>query len=241
MKSKFVFYKTDGTKSECGLVGWKDRNMVYCLSNDTNNHMFDECCRRGDGGIIRIPRPLSISNYNKYMGGVDLADMIRLFCESTIRGQKRWWLNLFFYLVDVGTSNARVLYNEQLRIRAEQDGRQCKPMSIRKFKMHLVEDLVGKKIEDLGQRSDVVQELEHTCGLIPNNVRARCAYCSLMSRGNSRTRFQCVVCGVPLCPMGSGRVQHDCFTEAHETEERRQMVLQKYLQMQKKNSKHKQK
>jgi DNA polymerase III epsilon subunit-like protein len=240
VKSKFVFYKTDGTRSECGLVGWKDRNMVYCLSNDTNNHMFDECCRRGDGGIIRIPRPLSISNYNKYMGGVDLADMIRLFCDSTIRGQKRWWLNIFFYLVDVGTSNARVLYNERLRTQAEQRGIQYKPMGIRTFKMHLVEDLVGKKMEALRRTlDDEVEELEHTCGLIPNNVRARCAYCSLMSRGNSRTRFQCVVCKVPLCPMGSGRVKHDCFSEAHKTEERQHMVLQKYLQMQKKNSKQK--
>ena len=240
VKSKFVFYKTDGTRSECGLVGWKDRNMVYCWSNDTNNHMFDQCCRRGDGGIIRIPRPLSISNYNKYMGGVDLADMIRLFCESTIRGQKRWWLNLFFYLVDVGTSNAWVLYNERLRTQAEERGIQYKPMGIRKFKMHLVEDLVGKKMEALrGTLDEEVEETEHTCGLIPNNVRARCAYCSLTSRGYSRTRFQCVVCKVPLCPMGSGRVQHDCFSQAHRTEERLQLVLQKYLQMQKKNSKQK--
>ena len=44
------------------------------------------------------------------MGGVDLADMRRLNCNSTIMGLHRWWLKLFFYLLDVGTSNALVLY-----------------------------------------------------------------------------------------------------------------------------------
>jgi hypothetical protein len=62
--------------------------MVYCLSNNTNNFEFDKCSRRGIGGIIKLPRPLSIANYNKYMGGVDLADMHYLHCNSTIMCQK---------------------------------------------------------------------------------------------------------------------------------------------------------
>jgi hypothetical protein len=64
-----------GATFHAGLVCWRDRNMVYCLSNDTNNFEFDKCSRRGIGGIIKIPSPLSIANYNKYMGGVDLANM----------------------------------------------------------------------------------------------------------------------------------------------------------------------
>lgn len=50
----------------------------------------------------------------------------------------------FFYLLDVGTSNALVLYNESMKIRLETTG-QYTPMNIVKFKMQLVEDLVGKK------------------------------------------------------------------------------------------------
>jgi len=117
--------------------------MVYCLSNDSNNFEFDECSRRGLGGIIRIPRPVLIANYNKYMGGVDLADMRRLHCNSTIMGQNRWWLKLFFYLLDVGTSNALVLFNESKKIRKE------KTLNIVQFKMKLVEDLVGRNIDNL--------------------------------------------------------------------------------------------
>jgi len=116
IKCKVRYRSKEGKTEEAGLVCWRDRNMVYCLSNDSNNHEFDECSQWGNSGIIRIPRPLSISNYNKYMGGVDLADMRRLHCNSTIMGQNRWWLKLFFYLLDVGTSNALVLYNKSARI-----------------------------------------------------------------------------------------------------------------------------
>jgi Transposase IS4 len=95
-KCRVSFRTPGGEESQAGLVCWRDRNMVYCLSNDSNNHQFDECTRRGLGGLIKIARPISIANYNKYMGGVDLADMRRLHCNSTIMGQNRWWLKFFF-------------------------------------------------------------------------------------------------------------------------------------------------
>lgn len=235
VKCKVVFTKADGQKSEAGLVCWRDRNIVYCLSNDSNNFEFDECCRRGDGGIIRIPRPISIAQYNKFMGGVDLADMKRLHCNSTIMGQNRWWLKLFFYLLDVGTSNALVLYNEQLRIRAREAP--APKMNIVQFKMQLVVDLVGRSITDLFDAS-CEHAHEHVAVPIEGDGRSRCAYCALMSRVR-RTRYQCTVCGVPLCTMGSGKVESDCFSLAHETEDRRQMVCTKFQQMQKKNTKQK--
>jgi Transposase IS4 len=89
-------FKVGDENMEAGLVSWKDRSMVYCLSNDSNNFEFDECTRRSANGLVKIPRPVSIANYNKYMGGVNVADMRRLHCSSTIMGQNRWWLKLFF-------------------------------------------------------------------------------------------------------------------------------------------------
>jgi Transposase IS4 len=192
---------------------------VYCLSNDTNNFQFDECCRRGDHGIITIPRPLLIADYNRFMGGVDLADMIRLSCNCTIMYTRRWWLKPFFYLLDVATGNAMVLYNEFLRLKAEENGTEFQKVNIAKFKLLLVEDLIGGSIEALLDSSLVSQQDEHVCIPIEGkHGRHRCAYCSLMSR-NCRTRFQCKACGVPLCSVGNGRVENDCFSEAHETED----------------------
>jgi hypothetical protein len=240
VKSKITFTLANGEKSEAGLVAWRDRNIVYCLSNDSNNFEFDECCRRGDGGIIRIPRPISISLYNKYMGGVDLADMRRLHCNSTIMGQNRWWLKLFFYLLDIGTANALVLFNEQLKLKSEsREGGPLRKWNIVEFKMQLVLDLVGKSRTDLFATSSEHSH-EHVAIPIEGGSRPRCAYCALFSRV-SRSRYQCAVCSVPLCAMGSGKVENDCFSQAHETEDRRQMVLTKFREMQKKNTKPKSK
>jgi hypothetical protein len=216
-----------GATFHAGLVCWRDRNMVYCLSNDTNNFEFDKCSRRGIGGTIKIPRPLSIANYNKYMGGVDLADMRRLHCNSTIMGQNRWWLKLSFYLLDVGTSNALVLYNELSRMRVT-DGTYS-PMNIVDFKMQLVEGLVGRLIDNESGQDEVV---EHVAVHIQGGIRSQCAYCALLSR-TRQTRYKCIGCGVPLCSIGSGKVDDNCLAQAHKSIERRELVCKKYMAMQK--------
>lgn len=217
----------DGDDSFAGLVCWRDRDIVYCLTNDTNTRTTDSCYRRSKDGIIEIQRPMVISRYNKYMGGVDVADMRRLHCNSTIMGQNRWWLKLFFYLLDVGTSNALVLYNEAME--------ESQKMNIVEFKAKLVETFVGRKI-GIGGTGTVIglQEVEH----VPqrSNSRNICAYCALFSL-TRRTRFRCAGCDVPLCSVGTGHVDKDCFTICHETEATREMVIRKFEAMKKKTNK----
>jgi Transposase IS4 len=43
VKCKVSFRKQNGEEGEAGLVCWRDRNIVYCLSNDTDNNTFDNC------------------------------------------------------------------------------------------------------------------------------------------------------------------------------------------------------
>ena len=143
------------------------------------------------------------------MGGVDVADMRRLHCSSTIMGQNRWWLKLFVYLLDVGTSNALVLYNEAMK------GKQP-PLNIVEYKTLLAELLVGQKLKDLGR--DKNDEIEHTSMVkLPGANRQRCSYCALTGK-HSRTRFMCGVCGVLLCSIGSGKTTKDCFALAHDND-----------------------
>jgi hypothetical protein len=143
---------------------------------------------------------------------------------------KRWWLKLFFYLLDVGTSNALVLHNKFARMRAT-DEMVYSPMNIVDFKMQQVESLVGKWMDN----QDVVEEVEHVPVHIPGGIRSRCAYCALLSRTH-RTRYKCIGCGVPLCSIGSGKVDNNCFAQAHETKERQILVCKKYQAMQKRTT-----
>jgi hypothetical protein len=141
----------------------------------------------------------------------------------------------FFYLLDVGTSNALVLHKEFLKTRKSGDKEPA--MNIVQFKLLLVEGLVGKSMDALMQTP--CDNDEHVLVQIEGGVRSRCAYCALMSMGTPRTRYQCAACGVPLCAVGSSPNKVDCFAMAHQTDDRRHMVQNKYLEMQKRNSKRK--
>lgn len=231
VKLATVKYTVGGQRTgEAGLVCWRDRNIVYCLSNDMNNHEMDECTRRGDGGLVRFPRPKSIANYNRFMGGVDLADMRRLHCNSTIMGQNRWWLKLFFYLLDVGTSNALVLYNEGLKSRLNAE--ETKPWNIVKFKTQLVEDLTGKKQEELVDSGDKEISEQHVPIRVDGQTRYRCTYCALKNI-RRRTRHICAACGIPLCCLGNGKVDKDCFSFVHDCANTMELVRDKFKEMQK--------
>ena len=108
-----------------------------------------------------------ISEYNCYMGGVDLADMRRLHCNSTIMGQNRWWLKLFFYLLDVGMSNALVLF-----ILTQRDG--LKSSTIVEFKSELIQAFLGTRLQGI---LDNVLEHVPLC----TDGRFCCAHCALFS------------------------------------------------------------
>jgi hypothetical protein len=80
----------------------------------------------------------------------------------------------FFYLIDVGTSNALVLYNELVKIRLQPPA-QHTPMNIVQFKMKLVEDLVGRSINNLFESGARGGE-QHNPVHIKGGVLLGCAY-----------------------------------------------------------------
>ena len=99
----FTYTDKKGQKCEAGLVCWRDRNMVYCLTNDFDTATEDECMQRShQGGLIELKRPAVIGRYNKYMGGVDIAALQQYHHD----GPKPGVAKALLYLLDAGTSNA---------------------------------------------------------------------------------------------------------------------------------------
>jgi hypothetical protein len=194
---------------------------VYCLSNNCSNNGVESCFRRSQNGIIQIERPKVIGEYNKYMGGVDLADMRRLHCNSTINGQKRWWLKLFFYLLDVETSNSHILY------RLAMSNTDKSSTTLVEFKIMVINVLVGSRITEIPGAVNISHELVHS------TQRHSCAYCALFSK-KKRTRYRCRApgCNLPLCSIGTGKSDRDCFTLSHANEEIRFATMKKYEVMQ---------
>ena len=58
-----------------------------------------------------VPCPKPVVEYNKFMGGVDLSDKLRVEFR-TARNAKRWWTYVFYFLFDLCISNALILMKE---------------------------------------------------------------------------------------------------------------------------------
>jgi Transposase IS4 len=70
----FSYVMESGEVKNYRLVCWKDTDIVYCLTNLITTEGNSSCFRHTSTGRICSERPLVIGEYNKYMGGVDLAD-----------------------------------------------------------------------------------------------------------------------------------------------------------------------
>ena len=97
-------------KTEC-LV-WKN-NKPVCLINSISNPANVTHVKRTtrDGSRLQVSCPESIKLYNAYMGGVDLFDFRRKTYSSS-RKSKKWWLQLFYFLLDMAVTNSFIVHKE---------------------------------------------------------------------------------------------------------------------------------
>ena len=103
-------YKVD-RNSGLIIVKWVDNSVAQLDSNYVGIEPMSTVTRwsKKDKADKDIPCPQIIKQYNASMGGVDLADMLiaiyRIPCRT-----KRWYLKVFWHLVDMCEVNAWVLY-----------------------------------------------------------------------------------------------------------------------------------
>ena len=58
---------------------------------------------------INISCPEAIKAYNEHMGGVDLADQMRRFYTCIHKSSCRWYLQQFWFIIDLAIDNAYIL------------------------------------------------------------------------------------------------------------------------------------
>jgi hypothetical protein len=126
--------------------------------------------------------------------------------------QHRWWLKLFFYLLDLCTSNALLLFNEVKK----------NSTSI-EFKRLLVQSLVGAKIEEVARMPINIHKA------VRMNRVATCVpivpCCPKSLKPDTSV--------LPLCTAATGVSRMDCFALAHNNENMRKACMQKYESIQK--------
>ena len=103
----------------CGrllAVSWYDNKPVYFLSTIHKPlHAPDtpqankEVKRRSKQGVIQVPCPTVLKDYNKYMCGIDRADQNNRY-YSAGRNCKRWPPRIVFHQLETSINNAFQLY-----------------------------------------------------------------------------------------------------------------------------------
>lgn len=215
-------------------LAWQDNNIVLALSNVHTVHRvgdFKAKVRKRPaktsthGRIVRqlfgedptkeLSIPTFIDDYNRYMGGVDLANQFRESYETHQITLRVWW-PLFYWLIDVVCINAYRLYQLHT-IQLEKQ-----PLTHLQFRIELYQKLFNysskAKLQSLrvglgGQRL-FGPELQHLHYWDRRAVRRSCAWCLFELRCNKvlgkggdlgrvkRSMGGCVFCNIALCKEG---------------------------------------
>ena len=200
---------------------WHDKRDVRVISSNLNP-VDGEVNRRaprqtGQRPELRqVPCPKNIIFYNKFMGGVDLADQNRAYYPVG-RESVKFWRYLVWYMVNTTIINALVIYKESCRPQTRERSR----MTNLKFRLILSEELIAgfsSRIHRAGKRKslDVVAigNLQaHDLVRLDGRKRV-CRNCSEVGRTTPagrkiETSFACRTCHVPLCQSG-------CLVQYHE-------------------------
>jgi hypothetical protein len=163
-------------KGQITALAWQDKKPVTCLSSFHNPMDFSGQVSRvlrpevpgihNDGQMIivdevqrsNVAAPKVMLEYNNHMGGNDIFDQRRQHhstCE-TMRVRK-WWKQVFLFLLDVCLTNAWSVYNEIHRLKAIENGDQHSEKSYADFVTTLCDELtqdwrMQRQVDALGKR-----------------------------------------------------------------------------------------
>ena len=103
-------YRSEIVSPGVQCFAWKDKKVVPFINTVCKPSSLTTVKRKKkDGSIIDVSCPQSVQLYNKYMGGVDMADQLRK-TYSCRRRSRKWWLPLFYFLVDISVVNSYILH-----------------------------------------------------------------------------------------------------------------------------------
>lgn len=204
---------------------WMDRNHISFCSNKHEDFLLTELPKRThDDRPIYKPAP--IIDYNKHMGGVDLADQLIKYYHMERRTIK-WYKKLFFHLLDMAVHNSCIVYRQDTK----------SDISTLNFRLKLVDEILlatgpdptcrggitgrprsaGTDLARLNSHnhypshnpeSEITGRVKfRSCRIC--NPRNRDAADRNANRRRKETLYCCPMCGdIPLCPSPCFRKWH---------------------------------
>ena len=203
-------------------VKWFDNRAVHLISSYAGINPVGSTRRWSlkDKQFITVDQPSIVKEYNKFMGGVDLHDMLVALYRINIRA-KRFYLRIIFHLIDMCVVNAWLLYRRHLTLTGE-----TKYMSLIDFRSDVARALLtaGKVISrkrgrpsaesvpnERAKRTHTVKPVDDArfdcVGHWPEHSanKHRCALCKV-----AKSRVRCMKCNVALC-LTQNKNHFECY------------------------------
>lgn len=216
-------WRVDTETNTIASVLWKDTKPVNVLTTGFDpKKIIDVQRTQKDGNKALVKCPLAIAQYTKRMGGVDQFDQFRSHYKIG-RRSKKWWLRLFYFLLEAAAINSFILY------KVVHNGKKISQIKFReRLAYGLIDGFTSRKRtaghswkrlkvnepNDNILKSGVPREIRYAqLGVHwPEELPSfrRCYLCSTRTK-NKRSRFQCSKCQVALCVA-------PCFSKFHQTD-----------------------
>ena len=195
-------------------VKWMDNRAVTMIgSNVGDSNQISSVLRRQKGASTKsaVPCPILVKHYNHGMGGVDLCDQYTAAYRLDRRSKFRFYLRIFFDLLDVAMVNSFVVY----------DKLHPNELSFLDFKLIVSQRLIGSFTTRIRAFPCARPTKRRAVQLVSNEsqshfpeyqeTRRRCVYCSVGGIEN-RTFVMCLTCNMPLCL----QKERNCFLFHHQ-------------------------
>lgn len=212
--------------SGIAVVRWLDRKALQMISSYCCIEPTDTCKRfsKQEGGHIEVARPRIVQQYNQFMGGVDLVDMLVELYRIDIRSNK-WYTRIIFWCLNVSVVTAWQLYR---RHENQRNKRKQEIMPLLQFQSQIAKELTmstqaqerkrgrpsqDDNVEQKRRCSYEVQPQSSTrfdqVGHFPNysEAKKRCKLCK-----SGVTTVFCTKCEVHLCFVPKSK---NCFLDYH--------------------------
>lgn len=149
-----------------------------------------------------------MSFYNSIMGGVDLTDQLKECYQINRRNRAKFYLRIFFDIVDLSINNAHILYRKKM----EMNGMRA-PTTLQ-FRQAVVRKLAGdfssRQRQHHARKNSINVVVPGSHLPIFNDKRRRCFLCST-KENDRRSNITCSACEKCFC-LNSTR---NCFFEFH--------------------------
>lgn len=203
--------------NKLAVVRWNDNKCVTLISSYTDSEPVQKIKRYSKDAKrkVDVDCPNVVKDYNKHMGGVDLADMLVSLYKTPFK-TRRWYIGIFAQLIDICINNAWILYRKHHSQRKSEAR-----LKLKLFRYEIFSALIkmNKSAKRTNQEETTIRKpckprpvdcvrFDNIGHFLSTKEEGRCMECT------KKTTVFCIKCDVRVCFV-TGKNPRNCHLKFH--------------------------